>query len=230
MSGILCAAPGTLLATAAAANITYVTSATNTAAGGTTISVTMPTITAGDVAFFLLGKSSNGAIATAPTGFTLISTLSNGTNNGASLWYKVLTGSESGTAYTVTTSVSADAWAAAIIIYRGANATPLDATPTTATFTSGTSYSYPTITTVTANSRIVRFATSRRGTAPATYTPPSTPAHVERFDIGIFNNLSADQITACDYLPGSTGATGTATGTLSAAAAGIMFTVALKPA
>lgn len=208
------------------------TSSGATLNGANTLSVTMPTIQANDVAFIVLSRSAAAEAPTSlPSGFNLISTLTDATEG--RLYYKVLTGSESGSTLTISWT-TANYSAMALSVYRGVDPANVFAGTTTTSTTAGaasTSITFPSVTVTDAFAEVVRFAASRRGANGASYnaTPPTSPLHDERADTSSSrtNSLNAGAYIA-DYTPGAVGATGTAAATSSVAAYSVTWSVSLR--
>lgn len=238
MSGIQCALPGTLIAPAASSGITFFAGATGAAATNTaTASVTMPAgIQANDFAIYSLWKpstnTSGGLVSAAPTGFTNL-TIRSGSGVSSYIWYKKLTGSESG-AFTASWSIG-QPWVASIVVFRGVNTTtPFAGTAGQSSPPTGTTLTYPTMTTTAANAAVVRLALARpsnTATNAGTFTPPASPTHTELQDFGsAMTGTYASMMTVCWYLQSAAGATGTADTTVSVSAVGHVHTLALNPA
>ena len=201
--------------------------------GVTTLSVTMPVVLAGDLALFILSK---GATATpsAPTGFTISTSLSTGTTNSTYVWYKVLDGTEDGVSFTTSWTTAAYS-AAAIVVYRGIDTTtPFDATTTTATkTTASTTTTFPSITTVIGDSQIVHVIGSQMGAATSgaiTYTNPASPTHNQRVTSSSARNSSVNVgLNVSDYATTSPGVTtGTQNGSESPSSVDGTLTIALR--
>ena len=105
-------------------------------------------------------------VSTAPTGYTLLNTLTSGTASGGRIWIyaRICDGTESAPTFasTGTTGTSGDLWGAAIFCYSDVDTTGgisaiFDGTPTTTDASGTTTCTYPALTVASATSYVVRF-------------------------------------------------------------------------
>lgn len=215
--------------------ITFVGAVSSTTGSGTgsALSATYPTIAANDYALFVLSKRNTTALTASPSGSTQIFTTS-GTSISSVLYVKKLIGNETGTAVTFSWAFSTAALFN-MYIYRGVDTTTqLDTSSASTTVnTASSTMSYPSISTVTNNAKIIRIGTTEAANT-TTYTIPTFPSHTQRFSGvsirgGSNSNGNIGQVVS-DYTQPSFGSTGTANGTINTVKNQVLFTVALRPA
>lgn len=192
--------------------------ATQTAVGGGTLSVPVPTGTvSGDVLVILVSVVSSSTVPATPSGLTLLDSASTGPSYAS--YYRVCDGTEPASyGFTVTKRA-----AGISVTYSGVNTTtPINAhgAPNKTTTTSATA----TTITTTANGCRLIFA-STIGTASETFTNPTGFAN-QVLETSSSNNTLA----FCDESQTTAGATGTITGTWSAANNNFSQLIALAPA
>jgi hypothetical protein len=195
--------------------IVHESSATNSAASGTSLVINKPTGTAaGDLLLAWVYKTDT---PTFPAGWVFVVDLGfGGAGGGGTLWYKIA-GSSEPASYTITQATSGKI-AGGISRYSGVdNTTPIDCTPSYASGT-GTGPVATAVTTVTANAMVVGGVANLN--APAVTAPGSL---TERWEIQGVEHASAVQAAA-----GSTGSK-TWTNSLSSTYYEVFLT-ALRPA
>lgn len=201
--------------------------------GANNISVTMPTIQAGDVAILMLSKSNAETLTTNPTisGFTQYE-FDNTSFAGFSsnLWYKRLNGTESGT-------IIGTAWATiaytsiGLAVFRGVDPSQLfNAAITKQTTTASTTTNFNLTSTTWPNAEIVYAIAdikSASTSAGFTHTPPA--GATERVDISSTRNNSLNTGIQISHLTkGTAGSVASTTGTAFLAVNGISYTLALQ--
>jgi hypothetical protein len=196
--------------------------AAGTVARGSNPTATLPSgWQSGDV-FIMVGSSN--ANFTTPTGWTSI--VNSTTAPRIFLCWKVAGSSESNVA--VTTSGSGTS--VCILAYRNTNASPIDVSSTATIVSSANTVTAPSVTTLTNNARVLRFACA--GSQSESFTGfSSTDTLTTRLNFaGLAGGGNA--LAVVDSLKVTAGATATVTATLSGGATNNMaaITVALKSA
>jgi hypothetical protein len=208
----------TLVPGSAQAAITFVAPASaQNAAGATTLAIPKPTgVLEGDVMVATVTAKETGTV-TAPSGWTAIKNLTQGTALRQVTYYKVATASEP-TSYSWSLGTSRAA-SGGIADYRGVNPTvPVDATAS-AVGESGNGNA-PSVTTSAANDLVLAVASFA---ATTTVTPDASTT--ERFDVSSLSNTSE----VADFAQASAGATTAKTvAPLESTGAWIAQTIALR--
>ena len=168
------------------------------AANNNAITVTIPASRpTGSVLLFIgFSRLITDTVATAPSGYTLLNTLTSGTASGGRIWIyaKHVVGGEASPTFasaSAVTGTSGDIWGACIYCYSGVDvsggiANILDGTPTTTDAAVTTPCTYPALTIASATSYIVRTLVRFRD-AVDTFTETATWA--EREDAGTTTRL-----------------------------------------
>lgn len=200
--------------------------------GAPTLSTTMPTIQANDVAIAVVTRGNASAITTNPTGFTLLSNTSNGTLVTTTIWYKVLVGNESGA--TVTAEWATSGYSSmALVVYRGVDT----ANTFDTTFTSGTDagaadtdLTYPAITTVSQRAKLLYISGTVRSASGAGYTHTPPTGFNEDADITSSrnNSLNAGIVISSKEIVTPTTVSSDTTGTVSVSTYEVSFAVVLR--
>lgn len=95
------------------------------------VSLKLPPVQAGDLLIAVAGTNGFPSSWTSPTGWTVGANGGRPDGEGLNWWWKIASGSESGTTLTLTSSSYADG-GAIVLAYRGASATPIQAVSTLA--------------------------------------------------------------------------------------------------
>jgi hypothetical protein len=179
-------------------------------------------ITAGELLVTSLTVSQSSAMDTPPTGWTLARAQNGSTTPSVSMFYKVASGSETGT---VTFGPWSSAGRATAIMARWSgvdNTTPLDTTAVSATSIAATSFVMPSITTATAGAVLVHALAINSSTAEIDTSAGTTLIAKSTTDIGRRHGQWYETRATA-------GATGTRTWTCASSREWAGITLALRP-
>jgi len=196
--------------------------ATDNAAGSTSLVVNrpMPAPTAGDV--LLATVATVGATVSAPTGWTLVGSTSN-TGVRTTMFWRLATGSDP-TSWTFTLSALQKA-AGQMVAYSGVHQTfPIDVSAAAATV-SGTSHAAPLVTTTEANRLIITVASVAAATS---FTPAVSTT--ERVDKAATTGAPTVTVEVAESSQAAEGLSTLRTPVSAVAGLGATMTVALRPA
>jgi hypothetical protein len=214
---------GALVALKPAASYTkyaqYLASTSGSATTGPGLTVNTPACVPGNLLLFVTSTAGSGATDisfSTPSGWTLLSGNSTSTTTfqpSMYIFYRIADGSEAAS-YTATASAGTSSLVGVMLTLAGVDASTLTA-GTTSTGSSTTSITATEVT-ATANGILLYFGAQANSSAPVTFTPPSGMTEaIEQSN----NATNADLTVTAAYQEGlSAGATGSKTGTASAAA------------
>lgn len=159
------------------------------------ITITWPTVQAGDVALLWWIMTSSGTAPTSPTGFTLQQSVTGDTGTTLMRFEAaVLTGSESGSLNL--TAGAFNRHSAVMSVYRGCHlSSPIDTWAVRDEDTSATTHANPQVTTGYANCAIATAIGERSGTGTNAWTPPT--GYTERADSLATATGTGGTICAC---------------------------------
>ena len=218
IKAFLCAAVMALLsAVPSYAAIAFRGQVTATAAATTTLDLTLTSseVVAGDIGLAHISISSTSSTITPPSGWTLQESVDNGITVRTAVYINT---APTATTYQWTFSSSAEA-VGGIVTYSGVNRVTRVNIDGSGTNAAGTSHDAPSVTTTSANDRLITFYAAA---AVGTWTAPS--GMTERYDVAGAALLSA---TADDKYLGTAGATGAQTATITVSGISTAVSVAL---
>lgn len=204
-------------------NISYVSNSQDPNTSSNKAVISVPTCRNDDIILAFISKNNQNAITTSPTGFVQLAAQNDNSTARAELWYKIATGSESGS-FTFQWSGSVGN-IGSIIVYRGID--PLDPFGATTTIrannTSSTSVTATGLTPGVPRCMLVHISSNGRSS-----TPPTSPdTFTERYDTQISG--SNWWHAGSDLIVTSTSATGNIVATQAASSTSITALVCLKP-